>query len=559
MSTILNEATLSVAIAVTGAASAAVFVGVSRYAPRIPGPAFWAGSFACIAFGFGSYLIPLADWQVSSLLWNIPTSAGPALLFAGLERFFGGKPHNRWAGSLIGAGVIASILLTYVWPDTTIRIATLAAVSMIGYIGCALIAAKTPVENAHLVSQLLALTFLADAAALGLRVLLIVASSGSYQFRSAALEGLNSVAWLAYLGTAVITAPTLVLLVAVRLRASLDEEHRRAVASERKSRALFDEAVYASSLSTHPGGILVEVNEAWVRLFGYARDEVIGRALAECGLNLDRQARDRMHEELEGAGELRDLQWDLVAKDGRSITCLLSVARLSIDGAAYDLVTAQDISLQRQLEHALLESASLEQEKLGRDLHDGLGQELTGISLLAAALASAERNAGRPAAEQLDILVQLARSAIGSCRVLAHGLVPLDFADGGLVVMLQELVDLQHDIYGTNIRFIASGSAPIRLRPEGLETVYRIAQEAVSNSRRHGKAKSIDVTLDIQPASVRLEVCDDGVGVAGSAPDDAGMGLRIMRTRADLVGASLSIGPGPKGGTLVSLECPQPT
>lgn len=559
MSTILDEATLSLAIAVAGAASAAVFVGVSRYAPRIPGPAFWAGSFACIAFGFGSYLVPLADWQLSSLLWNIPTSAGPALLFAGLERFYGGRLHNRLVGSLIVAGVVASVVLTYVWPDTTIRIATLASVAIVGYVGCALIAAKTRVENARLVSQLLAFTFLADVAALGLRVLLIVASSGTYQFRSAALEGLNSVAWLAYLGTAVVTAPTLVLLVAVRLRASLDEERLRAVASERKSRALFDAAVYASFLSTHPRGILVEVNEAWIKLFGYTRDEVIGRALSECGMNLDGEARDRVTEELEGAGELRDLQWDFAAKDGTTVTCLLSMVRLSIDGAVYDFVTAQDISLQRQLERALLESASLEQEKLGRDLHDGLGQELTGISLLAAALASAERTAGRPAAEQLDILVQLARSAIGSCRTLAHGLVPLDFTDGGLIVMLQELVDLQHDLYGTDIRFNATGSAPIRLRPESLETLYRIAQEALANARRHGKAKSIGVTLDIQPVSVRLEVCDDGVGVSGSAPDNTGMGLRIMRTRADLAGARLSIGPGPNGGTLVSLECPQPT
>jgi len=214
----------------------------------------------------------------------------------------------------------------------------------------------------------------------------------------------------------------LVLLVAVKLRAGLDEEKRRAVASGRKSRALFDAAAYASALSTYPGGILVEVNEAWLRLFGYARDEVVGKSLRELGMNMD------------------------------------------VD--AYEPVV-----------HRLSDFAEL------RDLHDGLGQELTGISLLAAALASAERNAGRPAAEQLDILVQLARRAVDSCRAMAHGLLPMDFPDNGPIGLLQEPVDLQHDVYGTNIRVDATESAPLRLQTEVLETLYRLAQEAVANSR----------------------------------------------------------------------------
>jgi PAS domain S-box-containing protein len=554
---ILNEETLSLALGVTGTACAAVFVGLSRYAERIPGPVFWAASFACIAFGFGSYFVHLADWRISALLWNIPTSAGPALLLAGMARFYGGRRHDRLVYGLIGAGIVASVVLSYVWPDATIRIAALGSIAIAGYIGAALTAANAPVGNVRLASRLLAATFLADAASLGMRVLLIVAAGGSYQFRSSALEALNSVAWLTYLATAVISAPLLVLLVAAKLRADLDEERLRAVTSGRKSRALFDAAVYASSLSTHPGGILVEVNEAWMKLFGYVRDEVVGRSLRELGMNLEMDAQAPEIHALEDSGDLRDLEWELVAKDGKAITCLLSAVRLSIDGADYSLVTAQDISLQRQLERALLESASLAQERLGRDLHDGLGQELTGISLLAAALASAERNAGRPA-DQLDILVQLARSAVASCRAMAHGLLPLDIPDGGIVELLQELVDLQRDVYGTNIRLEVTESAPLRLRPDALEALYRLAQEAVANARQHSRAESIRVRLDSRAESVRLEVCDDGVGIAESAPPNMGMGLRIMQTRAHMIDAKLSIGPGPNGGTLVCVEFPQP-
>jgi hypothetical protein len=140
---------------------------------------FGTGSFACIAFGFGSYFVPLADWRVSSLLWNIPTSAGPALLFAGMARFYGGTQYDRFVYGLIAAGIIASVALSYGWPNTTIRIAALGSTAIGGYVGAALVTASTPVANARLASRLLAATFLADAASLTVRALVIVAAGGA--------------------------------------------------------------------------------------------------------------------------------------------------------------------------------------------------------------------------------------------------------------------------------------------------------------------------------------------------------------------------------------------
>ena len=86
---------------------------------------------------------------------------------------------------------------------------------------------------------------------------------------------------------------------------------------------------------------------------------------------------------------------------------------------------------------------------------------------------------------------------------------------------------------------------------------YRISQEAVTNARWHGRAKCIRLTLDIQPASVRLDVSDDGIGFAQPAADAAGMGLKFMQIRATNIGAFLSIRAGENGGTLVSVLCPQ--
>jgi PAS domain S-box-containing protein len=551
---LLQEDTLSVAIAVTGVASATVLGGLSLYAPRIRGPIYWAASFACIAFGFGTYFLSLSDWRVNSLLWNIPTSAGPALLFAGLERFCGGRLHNRFVVGLIGAGFIATLALTYVWPNTTIRIGALAAVSICGYVGAARIVARDPDRQARSVSRLLALTLLVDAASLGARALVIALSSGIYQFRSPALEGLNSVAWIVYLSTAVITAPTLVLLVAVRLRAHLDEERRRAMASERKSRALFDAAAYGSYLTTNPGDVLMEVNEAWLKLFGYSRAEVIGKTCAELGLGSAADAKYAIARRPYAGG----LEAELTGKDGHAILCLVKVVHLSIDGMNYDLVMVQDITLQRQLERVLLQAATVQQQNIGHDLHEGLSQELAGISMLSKAVASTERLAGRPAAEQLDDLAELTRQAAASCRAMSHGLLPLAFTGGKLVELLEEMVVLQRESYGLDIRFEVIEAAPMQLKPDMLESMYRLAQEAVAHARRHSAASAITVTLDVQAESVRLEICDDGVAAMDPLTSDSSIGHRIMRARAHLVGAELLIAPRIGGGTLVSLECPQP-
>jgi signal transduction histidine kinase len=222
----------------------------------------------------------------------------------------------------------------------------------------------------------------------------------------------------------------------------------------------------------------------------------------------------------------------------------------------YQWSIVEDISERRRLERALLNSASAEQQKLGRDLHDGLGQELAGISLLASAIASSMRKAGRPEARELENLASLAAQAVANCRAFAHGLSPVTFANGGLREALTEMVELLRDSFGLNARCEVLESAPIRLLPDALDNLYRISQEAVSNARRHGRAQSIKITLESEAALVRLAIEDDGMGIPQSPPV-TGMGLKIMQFRAATMGARLSIGPRESGGTRVCVECLQ--
>ncbi len=303
---------------------------------------------------------------------------------------------------------------------------------------------------------------------------------------------------------------------------------------------------------------IVEVSDSFCAMLGYPREQVIGMHPSRWDDRLAAQFAAASLPVLLAGDRLR-FTTVYRRKDGTTLDVEVTADRFELDGEQYGFCAARDVTEQRRLERAVLEAADREQRRLGHDLHDGLGQELTGLSMLAAALASAERKAGRPGAEAIAHLEELTRRAIANCRAVARGLSPLGYARGGLIEALEEMAVLQREAYGANIRFEAVRNAPLRLTTDTADHVYRIAQEAVTNARRHGQAQAIELTLDIQPSSVRLEVLDNGVGLPqASAPTDAsGMGLRIMRYRAALIGAHLTVGPGERGGTLISCECPQ--
>jgi signal transduction histidine kinase len=222
------------------------------------------------------------------------------------------------------------------------------------------------------------------------------------------------------------------------------------------------------------------------------------------------------------------------------------------------LAIVRDITERKQLETALLLASNREQQRLGHELHDGLGQDLTGISLLAAALGSSASQGKGPGADELLHLATMTGHAIATCRAIARGLTPVTDGTGGLVQALSDMVTQQRDSHRIDVRFEAKVAAPIHLRADVQDHLYRIAQEAVTNAQKHGRAELINVTLDIQPNLVRLEVLDNGVGLAPEGAQSAGMGLKIMRYRAAMIGAQLSIERGDPGGTLVVCQCSQP-
>src|SRR5260221_1591267 len=227
-------------------------------------------------------------------------------------------------------------------------------------------------------------------------------------------------------------------------------------------------------------------------------------------------------------------------------------------GAERVLGVAEDITERKSLEQALAAAVHEEQQRLGEAVRDELGQELMSVALLAPRLAASACKGHDPKAEELDRLSSLASRTVSTCHGIAQGLAPLSESHGGLVQALHDLADRHDESGGPAVHFEAIEAAPIRLQWPSTDQLYRIAQEGLANALKHAGARSIKITIDVQPAAIRLEVCDDGVGFSPQALESAGLGLKIMRYRAEMIDAQLSIGPGEDGGTVLVCECFQP-
>jgi PAS domain S-box-containing protein len=210
----------------------------------------------------------------------------------------------------------------------------------------------------------------------------------------------------------------------------------------------------------------------------------------------------------------------------------------------------EQIAARRQLEDEILQISEREQRRIGQDLHDDLGQQLAGAWMLAEVLhrtLEAERSPQSAAAQKMGELLQ---KALSHTRGLARGLHPVSPEQGGFARALQNLAAQSSELFGVKCRFECRETAPIQTETAMMH-LYRITQEAVSNAVKHGKAKNIRIRL----TAATLTITDDGAGIKATLPGD-GMGLRIMRYRAEMCGGTLSVRNGRSKGVVVSCEFP---
>jgi PAS domain S-box-containing protein len=306
-------------------------------------------------------------------------------------------------------------------------------------------------------------------------------------------------------------------------------------------------------------GMLLEMNAAGLAMLEADSIDAVNRhGLVNFICPEHRAAFRALHRSVIG-GNSGTLEFEIVGRKGSRRWLQTSAVPLrDVTAATTTLLgITRNVTEQRRLQFALLDASRREQRALAHELHDGLGQELTGLALFAKSLASAARRAEPPTAESLDSLAGIASNTIRTCRAISRGLSPLNEVHGDLVAALRNMVMVQREAHGAEIRFETVDSAPISLPAPAVDHLYRIAQEAVTNARKHASAKLITVTLASFPSMVQLEIADDGIGLPPTTGEGTGLGLSIMRYRASAIGGRLSVGPGEAGGTRIVVTCQQ--
>jgi PAS domain S-box-containing protein len=334
----------------------------------------------------------------------------------------------------------------------------------------------------------------------------------------------------------------------------VETEHRLAAAEAQVN--LIQSVVeqgFSAVLIASPDGDdprVLYVNPAFSALTGHASGKVVGRPLSELPeWNAVRQrfGNGQPDEEdfvehvssYQSTGGERWVEWRVgPVKDKAGKT-------------THRLLILRDITERRRLEKEILEISDRVQRSIGQDLHDGLCQQLAGIELMSQALEQKIASRSRADAARIGAIAAHVRDAISQTRLLARGLSPVTLDSEGLMSALQELASNTEKIFGITCELECD--APVLVEDNALAThLFRIAQESVTNAIKHGKAKRVRIVLFEAGSRIGLRVIDNGSGFPASVPE-SGMGLRIMHSRAGMIGATLTVGNEPGGGARV--EC----
>ena len=328
---------------------------------------------------------------------------------------------------------------------------------------------------------------------------------------------------------------------------------RTAALHERTERLRAILEMAADAIITIDGrGVIESLNPAAERMFGYSADEAVGRNVSILMPSPYAEEHDGYLRRYRETGEPRiiGIGRELIARhrDGRLFPIDLSVSEIDHLGLFTGII--RDISRHRSLEEELLRIAGEEQQRIGQDLHDQTGQELTALLLLADTLVE-ELAAGT--LPDLRIAVKVrdgVRRALDQVRAYARGLMPVEVDAQGLQAALADLAVSISDLH--NVDCSLDCPTPVDVDDNKVAThLYRIAQEATANAIKHAHPRHVRIVLTGADQAVTLRVVDDGRGTCHVPVNSKGLGLRIMRHRANLIGARLSIGPAPGRGTEV--------
>lgn len=237
-------------------------------------------------------------------------------------------------------------------------------------------------------------------------------------------------------------------------------------------------------------------------------------------------------------------------KDGSTFPMYLAVSEVNVNGQRLYTGIIRDVSEQRRLEQEVLRVSEHERFRIGQDLHDGLGQMLTGITLITKNIASSLKDEKHPLADDVVEITDLLKEADEYARGLSRNLIPVELDSSGLVAALQRLATNAERLF--NIECKLKDTLNLHFDdPTSLTHLFRIVQEATSNAVKHGNASKVQVDMKHDETKLIVKIEDNGTGFSADWDQHKGLGVRIMKFRSRLIGANFEIEKSSLGGAAI--------
>jgi PAS domain S-box-containing protein len=316
----------------------------------------------------------------------------------------------------------------------------------------------------------------------------------------------------------------------------------------------------------HEGVVVIDINNtirmanpAFERMFGFTAGAAVNTSIDDLIAQPPGVRREQLDLQLLGPINeppgVSPVEFKCRRRDGSVFDAACVATLTHVDGETHRLAVITDVTERRGLEREILEIAGREQLRIGSDLHDGLGQDLTGVALMLRSVVAQLRKENSTARSDVEDIISLVNGAIESTRAMARGLAPVGADRGGLIAGLQSMAVRGMERYGVRAQFNTSLKEPLTLDDGAATHLYRIAQEAFTNAIRHGRVTQVTIELATAEGTLTLSVQDNGRGFDERNASN-GMGMKLMRYRAQMLGGDVDIANSKGGGVIVRCTCP---